>query len=219
METRADVTAPDMTVPGTTLPAVMMSDVMMSDVTAPAMDAVPAIEAVVQAGAVETHYRRAGCGAPVLLLFPGGAADPLAALLFDRLARRFRVIAPLPPACVGAGASAGGEATPVSRWLRDLIDGLGMSRPALVADESLGVAALGFSLMDPGRAGALVAVSRDPADPADRLDPSGPAVVLGGSPDSADHALLVLRLDGAPERSAGAVEEMVRFLEAEAALP
>ena len=67
-----------------------------ADVTPPAPDAVPAvIEAVVHAGAAETRYRRAGSGAAVLLLFPGGASDPPAARVFDRLAQRFRVIAPL----------------------------------------------------------------------------------------------------------------------------
>jgi hypothetical protein len=49
------------------------------DVTPPVPDAVSAIEAVVQAGATETHYRRAGSGPAVLLLFPDGADDPPAA--------------------------------------------------------------------------------------------------------------------------------------------
>lgn len=169
--------------------------------SAPAPDAVPAIEAVVQAGATETHYRRAGCGSTVLLLFPGGAADPLAALLFDRLARRFRVIAPLPPAGVVAG-SAEGEQTAVSTWLRDLIDGLGLVRPGVVAGETLAAAVLAFSRTDPDRAGAIVTVSGDHADAAHC---------------ESGHRRVVLRLDGVPEGSAEAMKEMARCLETEAA--
>jgi len=135
-----------------------------ADVTPP--DAVPAIEAVVQAGATETHYRRAGSGPAVLLLFPGGADDPPAARLFARLARRFRVIAPRPPASVRAAACfAGGDPTPVADWLRDLIDGLGLVRPGLVVCHAFGPAALAFSRTDPGRAGALVTLSRDASVP------------------------------------------------------
>jgi pimeloyl-ACP methyl ester carboxylesterase len=135
-----------------------------ADVAPPAPDAVPAIEAVVHAGAAETHYRRAGSGAAVLLLFPGGAADPLAARLFDHLARRFRVIAPRPPAGIAAAEPDGGEAAPLSSWLRDLIDGLGLVRPGLVVHGSLEPAALAFSRTDPDRVGALLSVSRGASD-------------------------------------------------------
>jgi pimeloyl-ACP methyl ester carboxylesterase len=132
-----------------------------ADVTPPAPDAASAIEAVVHAGATETHYRRAGSGPVVLLLFPGGADDPPAACLFARLARRFRVIAPRPPASVRAAARfAEGDPAPVADWLRDLIDGLGLVRPGLVACHAFGPAALAFSRTDPDRAGALVALSR-----------------------------------------------------------
>ncbi len=137
-----------------------------ANVTPPAADAVSAIEAVVQAGATETHYRRAGSGPAVLLLFPGGADDPPAARLFARLALRFRVIAPRPPASVRATARfAGGDPAPVADWLRDLIDGLGLVRPGLVVCHAFAPAALAFSRTDPDRAGALVALSRDASAP------------------------------------------------------
>lgn len=135
-----------------------------ANVTTPAPDAVSAIEAVVQAGATETHYRRAGSGPAILLLFPGGADDPPAARLFARLARRFRVIAPRPPADV-APADSDDTDPPLSAWLRDLIDGLGLVRPGLVVCHAFGPAALAFSRMDPDRAGALIALSRDASAP------------------------------------------------------
>src|SRR5262245_46426244 len=52
------------------------------------------ISATFQAGATVTPYRRAGTGEPVLLLGFRIEGDPLGALLFGRLAERFRVIAP-----------------------------------------------------------------------------------------------------------------------------
>lgn len=82
------------------------------------------VEAVVQAQGMETHYVRAGRGPAVLLLRTGGgnAADPL----FVRLTTEFRVIAPVVPAVPS-----------LAGWIRDVIDGLGLDRPSILADAML----------------------------------------------------------------------------------
>ncbi|HSL71717.1 MAG TPA: hypothetical protein VK864_15830 [Longimicrobiales bacterium] len=82
------------------------------------------VEAVVQAGAVETTYYRAGHGAPVLLIRAnanGLAQDPY----FRALRAHYRVIAPQCPRDFTAD------------WLRDVIDGLGLRDPCLVLDAAL----------------------------------------------------------------------------------
>lgn len=108
---------------------------------------------VLRTGTTETQYRRAGQGPPVLLLFPGGTEDELGAQLFDRLAARFRVIAPICPVGVE-----------LTSWLRDLIEGLGLIRPAIVADEPFGTASLGLSMREPDRVGAVVVIARVGSD-------------------------------------------------------
>lgn len=155
--------------------------------------AVAPIRAVVQAGSTETRYCRAGSGAPVLLLGAGGMAGPFVLPLFHALAGSFRVIAPEPP------GDAGGDGVPVCRWLRDVIDGLGLARPSIVADESLGVACLSFALADPERVERLVLVRRDGA----LDDPLEDALALSG------HPLLLLHAGEDVERCAA---ELTRFL-------
>lgn len=92
-----------------------------------------AVVAVVRAGDVETTYVRAGQGRPVLLLVEGTPASIARGALFLRLAATARVVAPapVPDAVVGRG---GGAAVPVGIWLRDLLEGLGLHCPSLVAD-------------------------------------------------------------------------------------
>lgn len=125
---------------------------------------------VLQTGTTETQYRRAGHGPPVLLLFAEGSADELGAHLFDRLAAGFRVIAPTCPAGVE-----------IADWLRDLIEGLGLIRPAIVADEPFALASLGLSMQEPDRVGAVVVIARAADDGEEagfhrvRADPSSDA--------------------------------------------
>lgn len=109
----------------------------------------PPIECVLQTGAVETPYHRAGAGAPVILLFADGLADPVASRLFSSLSEHFRVIAPAVP-----------DGVPFAPWLRDLIDGLGLDRPGLISEEPLAASSLQFSLDDPDRVAGAVAVRR-----------------------------------------------------------
>lgn len=109
----------------------------------------PVTSALFQAGPTVTPYRRAGAGEAIVLLFPGGDAGALGAEVFARLAERFRVIAPDVP-----------EGIPVAAWLRDLIEGLGLERPGIVADACFADAVRQLAREDPDRVGRVVAVPR-----------------------------------------------------------
>lgn len=113
------------------------------------------IEAVVQAGSFETPYRRAGCGAPVLLL-AAGAGEADGEWLFEQLAGRFRVIAPALPA--GLGRDDGEAAETLGLWLTGLIDGLGLERAAVVDSTDHGPALLRFVALDPYRLDRLALI-------------------------------------------------------------
>jgi pimeloyl-ACP methyl ester carboxylesterase len=157
------------------------------------------IEALIQTASSETAYRRAGRGPHVLLLTDGAEDDPLRDVLFSSLAEHFRVIAPCPVvrSSVGAahGAAQNGHADATRApahadpaLLRDIIDGLGLERPSIVADEASGVAALAFALLDPERVARIVVVRRSRAGPA--LPPHAAADTLA----RAGHEVIVLQL-------------------------
>lgn len=123
---------------------------------------VPIVEALVRADGSDIAYLRAGCGPPlVVLCVPpeaaprgagGGGSDrdrDAAHAIAAHLAPRFRVIVPL--AAPPRGAAGG-------RWLRGLIDGLGLERPTLVAGASLAPLLLRVIDRDPDRVGAVVVV-------------------------------------------------------------
>jgi hypothetical protein len=155
------------------------------------------IEAVVQTGLVETSYRRAGVGEPVLIL-AGRTEREAGDWLFGQLAERFRTIAPVLP---GEGE--------LEAWLRGLIDGLGLDRPAVVAATALGAGLLRFMALDPGRAGRIALFNSLPLDGVGpthgELDEPVPAV---------PHPFVVVRLPGPgdPEGRMAAVDRLVRFL-------
>lgn len=137
--------------------------------------------AVLQAGDTETLYRRAGDGPPVLLLCTGALADPFGGRLFERLAMRARVIAPILPA--------GGDLTAVlADWLDEVTEGLGLLRPSVVIDEALAPALLDGEVAASARfAGVVVAVDAggDAAGRAARLAACG-ARVIGIDRERAD---------------------------------
>lgn len=107
------------------------------------------IEAVVQAGAFQTSYRRAGRGRTVLLVL-SSEDQVLADSLFATLAEQFRTIAPAtPPELQNA-------AWRFDAWLCSLSDGLGLERPAVVAGVGHADALTSLASRDPERLGPLV---------------------------------------------------------------
>jgi pimeloyl-ACP methyl ester carboxylesterase len=107
------------------------------------------VEAVVQTGPTETRYLRAGKGAPVLLLFHGGAVAAVASQLLETLVSEFRLLL---PALTGNGsdvADAGQES--FSAWLRNFMDGLGVDRFAVITTISYAEAIAAFATTDPDR--------------------------------------------------------------------
>lgn len=106
------------------------------------------VKALVQTGSTETVYRRAGQGPTLVLLLGPRSADERDRLL-SSLARAFRVIDPTPPEDVGDGWSS---------WLRGVVDGLGLQRPALVADPGTASRAEALARSDPHRFGPVIVV-------------------------------------------------------------
>jgi pimeloyl-ACP methyl ester carboxylesterase len=159
------------------------------------------IEAVVQIGSVETAYRRAGSGRTVLLLV--GEGDAAVDWLFEQLAVRFRTIAPLRP----GGIDEGGYAT-LDLWLRGLIDGLGLQRPALVAGVADARSLLRFATIDPERVDRIALV-------VDGETGRGRDSALVDGAAAALHPLLVVTIPGPddPYARRRAMARLVEFLD------
>jgi hypothetical protein len=139
------------------------------------------VEAVLQAGNTEIVYCRAGDGSPVLLLRTGVLAGPLGGRLFERLAMRARVIAPVIPG--GAIAT-----TVLADWLREVTEGLGLVRPSVVIDEAMAAALLDSDVAASERFACVVvaiAGDGDADDRAARLVRSGAHVVPVAGDDAA----------------------------------
>lgn len=109
--------------------------------------------ATVCEGGFETEYRRAGRGEPVVLLASPGSAASVS--LFDALARHHRVYSPLLPQRVENGD---GQHRGIATRLRGFLDALGVTRTAIVADESAGAAAIALAVLEPFRVARLVLV-------------------------------------------------------------
>jgi pimeloyl-ACP methyl ester carboxylesterase len=175
------------------------------------------IEAMVQTGRFETSYRRAGSGGAVLLLT--GPTEPNAGdWLFGQLAGCFRTIAPVLPAGLegGSGTATDLEEGRIDDWLRGLIDGLGLERPALVASITRETGLLRFMALDPERVGRLALVKPIGPGGAVRADVAPDELMADGSARHAPHPVLVVGLP-APEYRAGrmaALDRLVRFLAA-----
>lgn len=149
--------------------------------------------AVVQAGATVTSYERTGAGEPVLLLVGPDAdiATPFWQAIRKAIGAQFRLVVPDPSPNV----------SDLSGWLGSFLDGLGVEGASFVADEKVGVAAIGFALLAPDRVSRLVLVSTSSPD-VQGLDGA-----VGDRKSS--HPLLVVRAQGDPDAVAASV---VRFL-------
>lgn len=131
----------------------------------------------------ETRYRRRGAGRAVLLLATRPRRGPGVAALFEELSRHVRVFAPIPP------RRRGGKGPPLAfaPWLRGVIDGLGLARPAVVAEGATGLRTLAFAMTDPERIDRLAIIVRD------RTDSALPAAVAHDTLERSRHPLLVAR--------------------------
>jgi pimeloyl-ACP methyl ester carboxylesterase len=168
----------------------------------PVLDSAPLLP-MVEIGGARTSYRQAGEGRPVLLLDWGThGGDP--PRLLSPLARHFRVLAPL------LAEREMQERSPldVVRWLHDLVDTLGLDRPAVVAASELALATLAFAVSDPERAERSVIIFPHDAGA------SGPAPILRDCLGGARHPLLLAGLPrGGSAIPKGFLEELVGFLE------
>jgi len=88
------------------------------------------IEAELRLGEVTVPYRRAGTGAPVLLLQePGPTPWGSGATTFDTLSQRYRVFQAMTPIPRRRDHA--------ERWLQGVVEGLGLVMPDVVADPAL----------------------------------------------------------------------------------
>jgi pimeloyl-ACP methyl ester carboxylesterase len=118
-------------------------------------DLPPFTRAVVFDGRTETRYLRAGRGYPAIVLVQG--APRTADALLAGLRRLARVIVPELPALPVAEPD---RTTDFVRWLSGFLDGLGVTRAALVAEEPFAAAVTRFAILEPERVERLV-VLRD----------------------------------------------------------
>jgi len=94
----------------------------------------------------ETHYLRAGRGAPVLLLAEATAASAL----IGGLPRNFRSIAPKLPGPVETVAAN------FNPWIRGFLDALGIPKVSVIVGPCLSAQTLSFALLEPERVDKLV---------------------------------------------------------------
>ena|SRR5215213_9078261 len=84
------------------------------------------------------RYRRAGTGRPILILRASHEVEPLWAELDEALVNAFRVLTPdVPRAEVDVAA-----------WMRGFLEGVGLDRVTLIAEDSLCIAALEMALLN-----------------------------------------------------------------------
>ncbi len=125
----------------------------MSDQPEVVARALPA-RATLMVGAVETEYLRCGGGDPVIVLDPGLAA----AVRAGRVPARWQANRLFVPERTTIDALAmrvtdearGAVRAPFERWLRGMIDGLGLSAITVVVSRSLECEVLRFAAAHPG---------------------------------------------------------------------
>jgi pimeloyl-ACP methyl ester carboxylesterase len=154
---------------------------------------VPVPCAILHAGTLTTHYRRAGSGPPVLLLARRRDAAVRDALL-AALTPRYRVYVPTIPRAARSD---------VPRWLVLFCEGLGVEPAGVIAVGGLARAALAHATLAPWQVTRLVLVDapRDAATravlPAERVaGPALPVLRLRGTPVALDLLHRFLAGDG-----------------------
>lgn len=95
----------------------------------------------------ETHYLRAGRGAPVLLL---ASEAVVSGALIGGLPRHFRSIAPKLPGTIETVAAN------FNPWIRGFLDALGIPRVSVIVGPCLAAQTLNFALIEPERVDKLV---------------------------------------------------------------
>jgi pimeloyl-ACP methyl ester carboxylesterase len=94
------------------------------------------------------RYRRAGTGRPLLMLRSSLEPLPLWAELDEALVGAFRVLTPdVPSAGVDAAA-----------WMRGFLEGVGLERVSIIADDSLCITALELVLLNADQVERMVLV-------------------------------------------------------------
>ena len=116
------------------------------------------VEAEIQVGEETVRYRRAGTGAPVLLLGgrhtgPIGEAGSIMADLFHELARDHRVFQPTTLIPRDQDAA--------ERWLQSVVEGLGLITPEVVADAELAPALARLVSQNAGFVGRVIFLARE----------------------------------------------------------
>lgn len=137
------------------------------------------IEALVQAGAFESRYVRAGSGSRLVLLLSGQRRAWLDGSLLPQLAARYCVVVPEIP-----GGCAPDE---VAQWLQTFLDGIGVERCAVVAEPDLAASLYRAARCDERiERFALLGPLPAKGDPDGPLPPPCPCATWCGAPDATD---------------------------------
>ncbi len=103
--------------------------------------------AALTVGSVETEYVRCGSGPPVLVLAPALAAEVERGRIPEAF-RAHRLIVPTRTTIDALAMPASGA--PFARWLRGMIDGLGLDQLTVVVSHALADEVRRFSAANPG---------------------------------------------------------------------
>jgi len=147
----------------------------------------------VRVNGIVMRYRRLGSGKALVAL----ALEPeILRHVVAQAARTHRVLVPETPLPADDLTAS---------WLREFMDGLGLTRVAIIADETFGIAALELAMIDHDRIASLVVVSPG-ADEAGALAGSltGPVT---------ETRVRVLLVRATPETADAVAGEIVAFLE------
>lgn len=168
----------------------------------------PVHRAIVDSGAIETEYLRAGHGPTVLYL--GGALTGAAQResMFAALASCFRVIAPQSTSLSAMAAPQHGGASAFTQWLLGVLDGLGLGRASLVVEAPLAAETARFVVRHGSRVDRVIFFGGDERHDWSELLPA--TLSLPGNTAAIAEAIRFLAADhGHPVASAASFEQDV----------